>query len=64
MEQPFKELNSAIQSKDATAFAKACAGLTNACNSWHQALDHDMVEIRIPNRMSASDLNAISAPRN
>jgi hypothetical protein len=63
-EQPFKELNSAVQSKDTTAFAKAYAGLTNACNSCHQALDHGVVEIRVPNRMSASDLNAISTPRN
>ena len=63
-EQPFKELKSAVQSKDATAFAKAYAGLTDACNSCHRALDHGVVEIRVPNRMSASDLNAISTPRN
>ena len=63
-EQPLKELKSAVQSKDATAFAKAYAGLTDACNSCHQALDHDVVEIRVPSRMSTSDLNAISTPRN
>ena len=63
-EQPFKELNSAIQLKDAMAFAKAYAGLTDACNSCHQALSHGVVEIRVPNRTSASDLNAISTPRN
>ncbi len=63
-QQPFKELNSAIQLKDATAFAKAYAGLTDACNSCHQALNHGVVEIRVPNRTSASDLNAISTPRN
>jgi hypothetical protein len=63
-EQPFKELKSAIQLKDATAFARAYAGLTDACNSCHQALNHGVVEIRVPNRTSASDLNAISTPRN
>ena len=57
-EQPFKELKSAIQSKDATAFTKAYADLTDACNSCHQALNHGVVEIRIPNRASASDLGA------
>jgi hypothetical protein len=52
-EQPFKELNSAIQSKDHTAFAKAYADLTDACNSCHQALNHGVVEIRVPKRTSA-----------
>jgi hypothetical protein len=63
-EQPFKELNSAIQLKDASAFAKAYASLTDACNSCHQALNHGVVKIRVPNRTSASDLNAVSLPRN
>ena len=63
-EQPFKELNSAIQAKDHTAFAKAYADLTDACNSCHQALNHGVVEIRVPNRTSASDLNTTGTPRN
>jgi hypothetical protein len=63
-EQPFKELKSAIQSKDATAFTKAYADLTDACNSCHQALNHGAVEIRVPNPTSASDLNTNSTPRN
>jgi hypothetical protein len=63
-EQPFKELNSAIQSKDSPAFDKAYADLTDACNSCHQALNHGVVEIRVPNRTSASDLNTNSASRN
>ena len=62
--QPFKELNSAIQSKDGTAFAKAYADLTDACNSCHQALNHSVVEVRVPDRTSASDLNTISPTRN
>jgi hypothetical protein len=63
-EQPFTELKSAIQSKDATAFAKAYADLTDACNSCHQALNHGVVEIVVPGRTSASDLKIDSAPRN
>jgi hypothetical protein len=55
-DQPFTELNSAIQSKDGTAFGKAYADLTEACNSCHQALNHGTVEIRVPSRTSASDL--------
>jgi hypothetical protein len=63
-EQPFNELNSAIQSKDSAAFAKAFANLTDACNSCHQALNHGVVEIRIPNRTSASDLKTNGTSRN
>jgi hypothetical protein len=56
-EQSFKEINSAIRSKDNAAFAKAYADLTDACNSCHQALNHGVVQIRVPNRTSASDLD-------
>ena len=63
-EPPFKELDSAIKSKDHAAFAKAYADLTDACNSCHQALGHGVVEIRAPTRTSASDLNTDSTPRN
>ena len=62
-EQPFNELKSAIQSKDATAFTKAYADLTDACNSCHQALNHGVVEIVVPSRTSASDLKINSASR-
>jgi hypothetical protein len=63
-EQPFKELNSAIQAKDGTQFAKAYSDLTDACNSCHQALNHSAVQIRVPSRTSASDLYTSGAPRN
>jgi hypothetical protein len=63
-EQPFKELKSAVQSKDASAFTKAYADLTDACNSCHQALNHGVVEIVVPSRTSASDLKIDSAPPN
>jgi hypothetical protein len=63
-EQPFKELSSAVESKDGTAFVRAYADLTAACNSCHQALNHGVVEIVVPDRTSASDLKIDSAPRN
>jgi hypothetical protein len=63
-DQPFKELKSAIQSKDAAAFTRAYADLTDACNSCHQALNHGVVDIVVPGRTSASDLKTDSAPRN
>jgi HAMP domain-containing protein len=62
-EQPFEELNSAIRSKDSAAFGKAYADLTDACNSCHQALNHGVVEIRVPDRTSRSDLGANSTSR-
>ena len=56
-EQPFKELGTAIKSKDSAAFAKAYADLTDACNSCHQALNHGVVNILVPSRPSASDMS-------
>lgn len=64
VERPFRELNSAIQSKDGAAFAKAYADLTDACNSCHQALNHGVVRIRVPGRISASDLDTDNTSRN
>jgi hypothetical protein len=63
-EQPFKELDGAIKAKDGATFAKAYADLTDACNSCHQALNHGAVEIRVPSRTSASNLNLDSPSRN
>lgn len=63
-EQPFKELNTAIQSKDGAAFTKAYTDLTDACNSCHQALNHGVVEIHVPTRTSPSDLGANGKSRN
>ena len=59
-EQPFKELSSSIRAKDGAAFDKAYADLTGACNSCHQALNHGVVNIRVPSRTSASDMNTDS----
>ena len=63
-QQPFKELGSAIQSRDGAAFTKAYADLTDACNSCHQALNHGVVEIQVPTRTSPSDLGTNGKSRN
>jgi hypothetical protein len=63
-EQPFKELNTAIKSKDGAAFTKAYADLTDACNSCHQALNHGVVEIHVPSRTSPSELDTDGKSRN
>ena len=59
----FEDLNKAIQSKDATAFAKAYSDLTAACNACHQATNHGVVVIRAPTNSSISDQDFVrSAP--
>ncbi|MGY3586245.1 hypothetical protein ACVIGB_004695 [Bradyrhizobium sp. USDA 4341] len=55
-DQPFKDLNGAIQAKDQAAFSKAYGELTDACNSCHQALNHGVVVIGRPDAESRSDL--------
>jgi hypothetical protein len=62
-DQPFAELKSAIQTKDDTAFTKAYGDLTEACNSCHQALNHGVVAIGVPDGASSSDLKAITSAR-
>jgi hypothetical protein len=51
-EKPLEALNSAIRAKDGRAFDNAYADLTDACNSCHQALNHGVVEIKVPSRTS------------
>jgi hypothetical protein len=51
----FEDLHKAIQSKDATAFAKAYGDLTSTCNACHQATGHGVVVIRAPTDSSISD---------
>lgn len=62
-DQPFAELNTAIEAKDAAAFAKAYADLTDACNSCHQALNHHVVVIGVPDGTSTSDLKTVTPTR-
>jgi hypothetical protein len=47
--QPFDDLTNAVRSKDDTKFAKAYADLTDGCNSCHQAFNHGVVVIKVPN---------------
>jgi hypothetical protein len=54
-DQPFKDLETAIEAKDAPGFAKAYTDLTDGCNACHQALNHGVVAIRVPSDPSASD---------
>ncbi len=51
----FEDLQKAIHSKDAVAFAKAYSDLTSTCNACHQATGHGMVVIRAPTDSSISD---------
>src|SRR6476660_3122272 len=62
-DQPLKELDSAVKSRDSAAFARAYADLTDACNSCHQALNHGVVAIRVPSRTSPSNLNTSTGTR-
>jgi len=58
---PFEDLRKAIQSKDATAFAKAYNDLTSTCNACHQATGHGVVVIRAPTDSSISDQDFVPA---
>jgi hypothetical protein len=42
---------------------KAYSDLTDACNSCHQALNHEVVVIRVPDGTSGSDLKAVNTAR-
>jgi hypothetical protein len=60
-DQPFRELDTAIKSKDEAGFAKAYADLTDGCNSCHQALNHGVVAIRVPSGALLSDQDFTAA---
>jgi hypothetical protein len=42
------EVDKAIKAKDAAAFTKAYAGLTDACNACHKSADHPMIVVKVP----------------
>jgi hypothetical protein len=42
------DVDKAIKAKDQAAFAKAYAGLTDACNACHKSADHPMIVIKAP----------------
>ena len=61
---PFKELKSAIDAEDDAAFVKEYGDLTNACNSYHHALNHRGVVIGVPGGTAfRSHLRDITAAR-
>lgn len=48
------EVDKAIKAKDAAAFTKAYAGLTDACNACHKSADHPMIVIKVPDTAAAT----------
>jgi hypothetical protein len=61
-EQPFADLEKAVQSKDAAAFAEAYADLTTGCNACHQAMNHGVVVTRVPRNASVPDQDLTPPP--
>jgi hypothetical protein len=55
MQQPFADLQAAIKKKDKAAFDKAYGDLTAGCNSCHQATNHDVVVIKVPQNAGVFD---------
>ena len=58
------DVDKAINAKDRTAFTRAYAGLTDACNACHKSGDHPMIVIQAPSvgQTSFPDQN-FNAPR-
>jgi hypothetical protein len=54
-QQPFESLAQAIKTKDIGGFDKAYGDLTAACNACHQATNHGVVVIRVPDRADVAD---------
>jgi hypothetical protein len=46
--EPLADLDAAIKASDAVKFADGYRRLTEACNSCHQAAEHGMIVIRVP----------------
>jgi hypothetical protein len=56
-QQPFADLEQAIRSKDQAAFGQAYSDLTSGCNACHQATNHGVIVIRVPQGVSNFDLD-------
>jgi hypothetical protein len=56
-QQPFADLEQAIKSKDQAAFSKAYSDLTSGCNACHQATNHGVIVIKVPQGASVFDLD-------
>ena len=52
---PLKELQKAVDDKNATAFAAAYDRLSAGCNNCHHALDHAFIAIQRPTTLPYSD---------
>ncbi|HUA51706.1 MAG TPA: hypothetical protein VMB81_06055 [Candidatus Sulfotelmatobacter sp.] len=52
---PLVALGEAIKSADPSRFEAAYGKLTDACNSCHQAANHGMIVIRVPDTVPFSD---------
>lgn len=48
------EVDKAIKAKDAAAFSRAYAGLTDACNACHKSADHPMIVIKAPDAVGTA----------
>ena len=53
--QPFADLDAAIKAKDQARFVQAYGELTDSCNSCHQAADHAMAVIKMPDTAAFPD---------
>jgi hypothetical protein len=47
-QEPFSDLEKAIKAKQPSAFEQAYSGLTTACNTCHEAVNHAAVKIKVP----------------
>lgn len=56
-QQPIADLEKAIKAKDSVLFGKAYLGLTTACNSCHEAVNHGAVVIKVPSTGAEDDLD-------
>ena len=52
---PLQSVRSAIGARDATAFAKTYAELTNACNACHRAMNRSFIVVQVPVNSPFSD---------
>lgn len=53
--EPLADLEAAIKAGDATKFADGYRRLTESCNSCHQATEHRMIVIRVPQSVPFPD---------
>jgi hypothetical protein len=47
-QEPFSDLEKAIKAKQPAAFEQAYSGLTTACNTCHESVNHSTIKIKVP----------------